>query len=101
MKHTPGPWKDGPVFQNEGRAIFITDESKPGKWQRRLDDKSGVFSESDARLIAAAPELLAAALSVSDALHAFEITGGRIPKQLDEAWEKLSVQIESCRATAK
>ena len=59
-QHTPGPWQHGPVFQKEGRAIFITDTSKPGKWQRRLDDKSGVFSEADSRLIATAPELLAA-----------------------------------------
>lgn len=56
--HTPGPWKAGPVFQETGKAIFFTDENKPGKWQRRLDDKSGVFSEANARLIAAAPELL-------------------------------------------
>lgn len=58
--HTPAPWQAGPVFQKEGRALFITDQSKPGKWQRRLDDKAGVFSEADAALIAAAPDLLAA-----------------------------------------
>lgn len=59
-KYTPGPWKAGPVFQKEGRALFVTDETKPGKWRKRLDDKSGVFAEDDARLIAAAPDLLAA-----------------------------------------
>lgn len=59
-KHTQGPWKDGPVFNKEGRAIFFSNDSKPGKWQQRLDDKSGIFSEADARLIAAAPDLLAA-----------------------------------------
>lgn len=59
-RHTPGPWKDGPVFQREDRAIFWTDDGKPGRWQRRLDDKQGHFSAADARLIAAAPELLAA-----------------------------------------
>ncbi len=57
-KHTETEWRAGPVFGKEGRAIFVTDESKPGKWQRRVDDKSGVFTESDAKLIAAAPRLL-------------------------------------------
>jgi hypothetical protein len=66
VAHTPGPWKDGPVFQKEGRAIFITDESKPGKWQRRLDDKGGAFSAADAKLIAAAPDLLAALLPFAE-----------------------------------
>lgn len=59
--HTPGPWKDGPVFMTGRRAIFFNDDSKPGRWQRRLDrDKDGTFSEEDARLIAAAPDLLEA-----------------------------------------
>lgn len=59
MNHTPGPWIAGPVFaKQEGRAIFFTDETLPGKWQKRLDDKSGVFSDANARLIAAAPDLL-------------------------------------------
>lgn len=59
MNHTPGPWIAGPVFaKQEGRAIFFTDETLPGKWQKRLDDKSGVFSDANARLIAAAPDLM-------------------------------------------
>lgn len=63
--HTPGPWQVGPVFNKEGRALFVTDASKPGKWHRRLDDKGGVFAEQDARLIAAAPDLLAALEQIS------------------------------------
>lgn len=58
-KHTPGPWKDGPVFNKDGRGIFFTDTSKPGKWQRRVDGgHCGTFDVADARLIAAAPDLL-------------------------------------------
>jgi hypothetical protein len=57
-KHTAGPWKAGPVHGVEGKAVFFTDTEKPGKWQRRLDDKAGRFSEADAALIAAAPDLL-------------------------------------------
>lgn len=64
QQHTPGPWKDGPVFGVEGRSIFWTDESKPGKWQRRLDSRPGVFTEADARLIAAAPDLAEALLAM-------------------------------------
>lgn len=57
----------GPVFQKEGRAIFWTDESKPGKWQRRLDD-GGVFPQHYAKLFAAAPDLLDA---LRDCVFAF------------------------------
>ena len=53
------------MYNREGRAIFFTDASKPGKWQRRLDD-GGLFSEGDATLIAAAPDLL---LAAQDALR--------------------------------
>lgn len=56
--HTALPWKDGPVFGSpEGRAIFWTDESRPGKWQRRVDsfdNKAGIFSPEDAAFIVAA-----------------------------------------------
>lgn len=68
-KYTPGPWKDGPVFMTGRRAIFFNDDSKPGKWQRRLDrDKDGTFSEEDARLLAVAPELLEALQEVTPSM---------------------------------
>lgn len=67
-RHTSGPWKDGPVFQRQGRAIFFTDTSKGGRWNRRLDE-GGVFGAADARLIAAAPDLLEALLSITDQLE--------------------------------
>jgi hypothetical protein len=62
-QHTPGPWKDGPLFGRETRGVFWTDTSKPGRWQRRVDDK-GEFLAADARLIAAAPDLLSALRSI-------------------------------------
>lgn len=62
--HTPTPWKDGPVFGTEGRAVFYQDTTKPGKWQRRLDKAGGIFSLEDAAFIVRAcnahEELLAA-----------------------------------------
>ena len=64
MQYTPGPWRAGPVLGFDGQAIFHTDQSKPGKWQRRLDNKTGIFIEADARLIAAAPDLLVALMAV-------------------------------------
>lgn len=62
---TLGPWKAGPVFQKEGRALFFTDHSKPGKWQRRLDDGAGVFPEDIARVLAGSPDLLKLAQRVA------------------------------------
>lgn len=46
------PWKDGPVFNRGGRALFWTDTSKPGKWQRRIDGHAdGVLGQLDAAYI--------------------------------------------------
>jgi hypothetical protein len=58
----PGPWlaKHVATHPIPGWVILWTDTSKPGVHHRRLDIK-GTFSEADARLIAAAPELLEAA----------------------------------------
>lgn len=56
--HTPGPWKDGPVFATEGRALFWNDTSKPGKWQRRVDG-GGIFKAEDAARIVACVNRLA------------------------------------------
>lgn len=65
-QHTPGPWQSKQLCfaENDGYVILWPD--KGGSHMRRLDDK-GHFSAADAALIAAAPELLAAAIKV-DAL---------------------------------
>lgn len=64
MTHTATPWKDGPVFGTDGRALYVTDTSKPGKWQRRVDGGDGVFATQDAafivRAVNAHDELVAA-----------------------------------------
>ena len=48
------PFKDGPLFgHDQNRALFWTDTSKPGKWQRRVDaEYKGAFIEQDAAYIA-------------------------------------------------
>lgn len=73
-KHTPGPWATGPMEGSQGCRIWQTDtqgnvksivgfclQSKPS---RELDEET----EANARLIAAAPELLAALVGAEKAL---------------------------------
>lgn len=59
MSYTPGPWKAKQLstYSDPGHVIVWPD--KNGQHMRRLDFQ-GNFTESDARLIAAAPELLEA-----------------------------------------
>lgn len=72
-KHTPGPWvTKRHLFQYEyGYPIFFEDRTKPGLHTRRLDDAgTGHFKESDARLIAAAPDYHDAAFWIRQAVAA-------------------------------
>lgn len=61
VAHTPGPWitKAIQTHDTPGHVVLWKDTSKSGVHTRRLDYK-GTFTEADARLIAAAPDLLAA-----------------------------------------
>lgn len=58
---TPGPWTAKRLVSGSypGFVILWPDTSNSGLHMRRLDSFSGSFSEGDANLIAAAPELLA------------------------------------------
>lgn len=99
---TPGPWKAGPVYGSTGRAVFWTDTSKPGKWQRRLDlDRDGVFSTDDASRIAAALELYEA-LQMFMALDSSfsDATDGEIEAIIAEGGEakKVAVAVKAARA---
>ncbi len=60
-KRTIGPWKAHRLasYRDPGWVILWPDTSKPGVHHRRLDYQ-GNFTEQDARLLAAAPELLEA-----------------------------------------
>lgn len=69
MTHTPGPWK-AKQLQNGDWVVLREDRSKPGLRTRRVDDR-GAFAESDARLIAAAPDLLAALEDLAERYQAF------------------------------
>lgn len=59
--HTQGPWlpRRLATYAEPGWAVFWTDTSRSGAHVRRVDYK-GSFTEADARLIAAAPEMLKA-----------------------------------------
>lgn len=65
-KHTPGPWPfrvgDGRIRDNEGYrtiAIVVPDETK-GNHRGHIEDVLSKQALADLRLIAAAPDLLAA-----------------------------------------
>lgn len=62
-EHAPGPWRVKQLgsYAQPGWVVLWPD--KGGTHMRRLDYQ-GNFTEQDARLIAAAPELLAALLAV-------------------------------------
>ncbi len=64
-KHTPGPWTAKMLANYAEPGWVIQWADKGGQHMRRLDYK-GNFVEPDARLIAAAPELLALLIKYVD-----------------------------------
>jgi len=67
-KHTPGPWEHVPKLsgRENHRGFFVRAEkpAKDGKWalaEVQPGDEDGIIGAANARLIAAAPELLASA----------------------------------------
>ncbi len=70
MKHTPGPWKVG--FEDGSGPTYITDSNDQSVVSGATDDWGviqGVLKPEDARLIAAAPELLEACEVVAKELR--------------------------------
>lgn len=55
-EHTPGPWT---IFADKGAAVCILPAERPGE-VCSFEGRGGPEREADARLIAAAPELLEA-----------------------------------------
>lgn len=84
FKHTPGPWthdeKDECLIRGEqGRRICWTATASPGDLKGKYASRRQ-GDEANARLIAAAPELLDALL---EAEAAFELTIPLIPEKYD------------------
>lgn len=68
-KHTPGPWRyatTGEVMCGYGQPLGVAQEGKPNLVAGIFGDVSGGLPTADAnaRLIAAAPELLAGAMAM-------------------------------------
>lgn len=73
-RQTPGPWLSKEIaWQYDGsHALMWCDKSKGGEHWRRLDEQcNGRFSAPDARLLAAAPELLDALRDTLALLEAY------------------------------
>ena len=82
--HTQGPWKVAHPIQDADAARHIWTQTDPATGHRELvaiiPDAEGDHVNADARLIAAAPDLLAALQSVADYW-----AGGDVPKDIDAA----------------
>lgn len=93
--HTPGPWHFRPLFGRDTFAIFFPD----GPMNRRVDDKAGGFNEPDARLIAAAPDLLTAAKEALSSMESIWRTAGHDDDWIyDEMGSELAAGYFSLRA---
>ena len=98
-KHTPGPWTDRTITTAAAAC-------SPGEEMTEIgqsDDDGGlsvalVWGDADSRLIAAAPELLAALVQVTNEAHlinAKQHAGNPIP---DELWSGLYDSTNHARA---
>lgn len=78
-EHTPGPWEYD-QFENGEMSVFCAklDSKYHGDWIAHLSHE-GETDEANARLIAAAPELLAACKAALEDLYAIpsvDLSGG-------------------------
>lgn len=82
--HTPGPWEMQPGDPDirEGWSISAPGSPHPGGAEYSREDNvvgrccsAGVYREEDARLIVAAPDLLAAAEAMLPLIHERRIAG--------------------------
>lgn len=80
--HTPGPWTtEGIVPENKmGREVFIIPENNSEDWIAKMAGHGS--SEADARLIAAAPDLLEAL------------------KHWQHIWEETDVEHDDCTSAS-
>jgi hypothetical protein len=104
--HTPGPWAQYTILSgsenDKGFRIMATDESSGGfVWiadvSPVIDNERGDASDEDkanARLIAAAPELL-------DALRALRLACMTVPEMNHTRFDSLGIQVNSAIAKAE
>ena len=86
MKHTPGPWTVDKYYRHD-KEIFILEPSVSVNY----DDVDHEEQEANARLIAAAPELLEVlkeAFDMIDGVLLTDVFGGEWFEKADEAIKK-------------
>jgi hypothetical protein len=87
-KHTPAPWKmvdAGPHYNNKAITNYQIQYGDDGEC---ISDH--VYEEADARLIAAAPELLDALKLAASVLSGDEMTKYSLVKALEKARDAIS-----------
>ena len=86
-KHTPGPWEFGPSHSSTGLAgqlvVRPAGEFPHGEWVADVGSMYDDHREANARLIAAAPDLLAALQKVVN--HADAGTAAILDRLVEEA----------------
>ena len=82
-KHTPGPWYVGTEFYDQGRHIYATQtvrDDEGEEWHPLIattdDDERLIDWQANARLIAAAPELLEALIEYKRMYEEAQSAGG-------------------------
>lgn len=100
---TPGPWaakKLSGSYAQPGWVVLWPDTSKPGVHMRRIDWQ-GQFTEADAKLIAAAPELLEALRFLLGVQGADELSDVALEMKADEGDAYYAAVLRSRAAIAK
>lgn len=93
MSRTPGPWRiHGQPTQ--ARIVGPSGEAVAACRAKYNDTESYATRDANARLIAATPKVLKAALRLSRSLHAWERRDGTLPAAIDRAWSELTAAIE-------
>lgn len=86
--HTPGPWVAKELYGGNRRWVVLHEETiNGGSFKRRLD-WSGQMDEANARLIAAAPDMLDALKMVRDYIVTMKGKGHEYQIVVDAAIEK-------------
>lgn len=86
-QHTPGPWSvQGPTPASHGPEWEVSTDNGHGIWTARAQ------SEADARLIAVAPDLLAALNQIANEMQVASSRGRAVPVE----W--LDLRIATARA---
>lgn len=95
FKGTPGPWEVGETLSAEALAVIGDGDSVVCEFPDRL----GASVDADARLIAAAPELLEALTKMVERITYYaELKEGDIPNIEDWAYTYNSGDMASARA---